>query len=101
MVLRCVRELCYEIIHFNSIKNFFLLLNTLRKSGLQSHNLQKFLLFCYFPSENLVFSPTAFSNDFFVHIFKKVFEQGGGGGGIFKGMPVNQTVLRATTKSKD
>ena len=106
MVLRCVRasrarELCYEIIHFNSIKNFFLLLNTLRKSGLQSHNLQKFLLFCYFPSENLVFSPTAFSNDFFVHIFKKFFEQGGGGGGIFKGMPVNQTVLRATTKSKD
>ena len=44
MVLRCVRasrarELCYEIIHFNNIKNFFLLLNTLRKSGLQSHNL--------------------------------------------------------------
>ena len=94
------RELRYEIIHFNNIKNFFLLLNTLRKSGLQSHNLQKFLLFCYFPSENLVFSPTAFSNDFFVHIFKKFFEQGGGEG-IFKGMPVNQTVLQATTKSKD
>ena len=41
MVLRCVRasrarELCYEIIHFNSIKNFFLLLNTLRKSGLHA-----------------------------------------------------------------
>ena len=85
----------------NSFKNSFLLLGTLRKSGLQSHNLQKFLIFCYFPSENLVFSPTAFSHYFFVHIFKKFFEQGGGGGGIFNGMAVDQTFLGATTKSKD
>ena len=55
------------------------------------------------PSENLVFSPTTFRSSFFVHIFRKVFEQGAGVGVevIFNGMAVDQTILRATTKSKE
>lgn len=51
-----------------------------------SNSFKKFLLFCYFPSEDLVFCPTIFRNFFFLYISSG---RGGGGGGCINGMALS------------
>lgn len=66
----------FEIVLFLR-KMLFLPPKPSENSPYEATSLTKFLLFCYFPSKNLVFSPSTFRNSMFLLTSSETFVNGG------------------------